>query len=58
MAITRTRCHPPTRAYHERRTAEGKSHKEIRRCLKRAIARQLYRVMQAATRTQPEPSTA
>ena len=58
VAITRTRCHPPTRAYHERRTAEGKSHKEIRRCLKRAIARQLYRVMQAATRTQPEPSTA
>jgi transposase len=31
-----------TRAYIERRTAEGKSRREIRRCLKRYIARQLF----------------
>ncbi len=34
--------HPQTRAYVERRTAEGKSTKEIRRCLMRHLARGLY----------------
>jgi len=34
---------PRTRAYIARRTAEGKSAREIRRCLKRYIARELYR---------------
>ena len=33
---------PRTRAYVERRTAEGKSKKEIMRCLKRYIARQVH----------------
>ncbi|WP_281269644.1 hypothetical protein [Phytoactinopolyspora halophila] len=32
---------PTTRAYVERRTAEGRTKPEIRRCLKRHIARQL-----------------
>ena len=34
---------PRTRAYAARRTAEGKTPQEIRRCLKRYIARELYR---------------
>ena len=34
---------PRTRAYIARRTAEGKTAREIRRCLKRYIARELYR---------------
>jgi hypothetical protein len=34
---------PRTRAYVARRTAEGKTTREIRRCLKRYIARELYR---------------
>jgi hypothetical protein len=34
---------PTTQAYIARRTAQGKTPKEIRRCLKRYIARQLYR---------------
>jgi transposase len=34
--------HPPTRAYAERRTQEGKSKAEIIRCLKRYIAREVY----------------
>jgi hypothetical protein len=34
--------HPATRAYAERRTAEGKSKAEIIRCLKRYVARQVY----------------
>jgi len=33
---------PATRAYVERRTTEGLSKKEILRCLKRYIARELY----------------
>ena len=34
--------HPPTRAYVGRRTAEGLSKKEIIRCLKRYVAREVY----------------
>ena len=35
--------HPPTRAYVERRSEEGLSKKEIIRCLKRYVAREVYR---------------
>ncbi len=34
-----------TRAYSERRTAEGKSRRETMRCLKRYIARELYKIL-------------
>lgn len=51
VAITRMRCHPDTRAYETRRTAQGKTHRDIRRCLKRSIARHLYRVMESAARS-------
>jgi hypothetical protein len=50
VAITRMRCHPETRAYELRRTAEGKTHRDIRRCVKRALARRLYRRIEAAVR--------
>jgi transposase len=43
IALTRIRSCPRTRAYVTRRTAEGKTPREIRRCLKRYIARELYR---------------
>jgi transposase len=43
IALTRIRSCPRTRAYITRRTAEGKTSREIRRCLKRYIARELYR---------------
>ncbi len=39
---------PTTHAYMARRTAQGKNPKEIRRCLKRYIARQLYRTLTTA----------
>ena len=45
IATTRMRCCPTTRAYVARRSTEGKTTKEIRRCLKRYIARQLYRTL-------------
>ncbi|WP_353844428.1 transposase [Rhodococcus sp. (in: high G+C Gram-positive bacteria)] len=50
VAITRLRCHPQSRAYEARRALEGKTHRDIRRCLKRTLARKLYRVMESATR--------
>ncbi len=40
--MVRMRSDPRTRAYVERRTLEGKSLKEIHRCLKRYIIRELY----------------
>ena len=45
MAVSRMRSHPPTRAYVERRRAEGKTDREIRRCIKRYLARHLYRTL-------------
>ncbi|GAA1229455.1 hypothetical protein GCM10009608_76760 [Pseudonocardia alaniniphila] len=50
VAITRVRCHSETRAYHAAATARGKTHRDIRRSLKCALARRFYRRIQAATR--------
>jgi transposase len=46
IATARLRTHPPTIAYAARRRAEGKTAPEIRRCIKRYLARSLYRLMQ------------
>ena len=45
--IARMTHDPATRAYVERRRAEGRTTKEIRRILKRYLARQLYRALNA-----------
>ena len=58
VAITRMRCHRETRAYEAKRTAQGKTHRDIRRCLKRSIARRLYRVMESAARANTAPAAA
>jgi transposase len=42
IVLVRMSCDPDTRAYVERRTKEGKSKREIMRCLKRYVARELY----------------
>jgi transposase len=42
IVLTRLRHDPRTRAYAQRRTAEGLSKKEIIRCLKRYVAREVY----------------
>ena len=44
--------HGPTRAYTSRRIAQGKSQREIRRCLKRTLARQLYRLLERTATNQ------
>jgi transposase len=48
IAHTRMRDCPDTRVYVERRIAEGKTKPEIRRCLKRYIARWLHRFLTMA----------
>ncbi len=50
IAITRQRHDQATRDYTERRTAEGKNPREIRRCLKRYITRDLYRILEGGPR--------
>ena len=42
IVITRMSSHAPTRAYAGRRSTEGLSKKEIIRCLKRYVAREIY----------------
>jgi transposase len=51
IAVSRMRGHPPTLAYVQRRRAEGKTDRENRRCIKRYLARHLYRVLTS----QPDP---
>ena len=46
IAITRTRTCPKTRAYITKRTSQGKTTREARRCLQRYIARHLYRLLE------------
>jgi transposase len=50
IAITRMRRHEPTLAYVARRTSEGLSKREILRCLKRFIAREVFAAL-------PRPAT-
>jgi transposase len=50
VAIVRLRWHQPTRDYVARRTAEGKTSKEIIRCLKRYIAREVFTLLRKLDR--------
>jgi transposase len=47
IVLARLRHHPETRAYMRRRIAEGKSYREVRRCLKRFVARRLFKLMES-----------
>ena len=46
VAITRARCHPETKAYIERKRAEGKTNRDAIRCLKRHLARRTWHLLQ------------
>jgi transposase len=46
VVFSRLRYHPATQAYAKRRTAEGKTSRETKRCLKRYLARDLYRLLE------------
>jgi transposase len=47
IAMVRLRYDPATRAYRDRRAKEQKTNKDIMRCLKRYIAREVYRALLA-----------
>ena len=49
ILVTRRRSHPATIAYIERRIQEGKTRREANRCLKRYLARNLYRLLEHGT---------
>jgi transposase len=50
VALVRLRSEPRTRAYVERRTTQGLSKREILRCLKRYIAREVFRILRGLNR--------
>lgn len=52
IAITRMHRDAQTRIYVDRRTAEGLTSREIRRIIKRYLARQIYRILNSAN---PQP---
>ena len=45
VAMVRRRWHAPTMTYVARRTAEGLTKRDILRCLKRFVAREIYRAL-------------
>ena len=53
VVLTRLRHDPATRAYAQRRHAEGRTNREIKRCLVRYVARQLYRLLENDPRVDP-----
>jgi transposase len=58
IVVTRIRLDARTRLYLERRTKQGMSKREIIRCLKRYVAREIYRHIQPApTRAMPLDAT-
>ena len=52
IVMVRLTCDPATQAYAARRRAEGKTTREIVRCLKRYVAREVYGLL-----TNPQPVT-
>jgi transposase len=50
IALTQARMHPPAIAYMERKQAQGMSYREALRCLKRLIARTVFKTMIRAER--------
>jgi transposase len=46
IALTQAHFHPGARAYLERRVSEGKTRREAHRCLRRYIARAIWRLWQ------------
>ena len=49
IVLVRMRHHQPTKDYVQRRTNEGKSKREIIRCLKRYVAREVYTALKRSS---------
>jgi transposase len=57
ITLSRLRHDPETISHTNRRTLEGKSRREIIRCLKRYLARQLWRLLEHTPHAPPPPIT-
>ena len=57
IALSRARTDPTTRAYLDRRHAEGKTKKEAIRCLKRHLARRIWRLLYTTAASLPAAAT-
>jgi transposase len=60
IVLARLQHDPATRAYAAKRTADGKTPRDIKRCLKRYVARRLFHLLEASgpdTPTQRAPRT-
>jgi transposase len=55
IAVTKARVDPETAAYLTRKQAEGKSRREALRCLKRHLARRVFKLLQPAPPPTPTP---
>lgn len=53
VAVTKMTHDTKTREYAEKRRAQGKTNKEIRRCIKRYLARHIYRTLNASATQTP-----
>jgi transposase len=58
IALSRMAHHAETRAYVARRTAEGKTPREIKRCLKRYLARRLFKLLETTSTLVPNEEIA
>jgi transposase len=59
VAVTRARCHPETIEFVARKKAEGKTHREALRSLKRHLARRIWQLLRAprpVSETAPHPT--
>jgi transposase len=57
LAVTKGRLDPDTAAYLARKQAEGKSRREALRCLKRHLARRVWRLLQPPAHRHAPPPT-
>lgn len=51
ITLIRMRLDPATKTYVARRISEGKTSRDAQRCLKRAICRQLFKILERSGRT-------
>lgn len=54
IAMSRKRWHPESVTYYERRISEGKTKREALRCLKRALARRTFKLLNKVTSNTPQ----
>jgi len=58
IAVCQIRDPGPGQIYYQRKLAEGKTPREIRRCLKRHLARRLFKLLEASPAHAPKEKIA